>query len=128
MNVESNQRRAVLSWLFVGTLLVLCGVLGVLQYRWIGEVSLAARARLHGNLQASLDRLSRDFNSEIATACRALLPANSSEAEYAARYEQWRKPAAARFFAPSPSPSRSEEHTSELQSRQYLVCRLLLEK
>src|SRR3712207_7177691 len=25
-------------------------------------------------------------------------------------------------------PARSEEHTSELQSRQYLVCRLLLEK
>src|SRR3712207_7651287 len=25
-------------------------------------------------------------------------------------------------------PERSEEHTSELQSRQYLVCRLLLEK
>src|SRR3712207_8739385 len=32
---------------------------------------------------------------------------------------------------PSPRPVdwwRSEEHTSELQSRQYLVCRLLLEK
>src|SRR5438445_10234740 len=29
---------------------------------------------------------------------------------------------------PSPFRSRSEEHTSELQSRQYLVCRLLLEK
>src|SRR3712207_6877468 len=27
-----------------------------------------------------------------------------------------------------PPPDRSEEHTSELQSRQYLVCRLLLEK
>src|SRR3712207_7126282 len=27
-----------------------------------------------------------------------------------------------------PPPRRSEEHTSELQSRQYLVCRLLLEK
>src|SRR5947209_14155871 len=27
-----------------------------------------------------------------------------------------------------PRASRSEEHTSELQSRQYLVCRLLLEK
>src|SRR3712207_7470830 len=26
------------------------------------------------------------------------------------------------------SEPRSEEHTSELQSRQYLVCRLLLEK
>src|SRR3712207_7251263 len=27
-----------------------------------------------------------------------------------------------------PPHARSEEHTSELQSRQYLVCRLLLEK
>src|SRR3712207_8440089 len=27
-----------------------------------------------------------------------------------------------------PPRGRSEEHTSELQSRQYLVCRLLLEK
>src|SRR3712207_8583204 len=40
------------------------------------------------------------------------------------------------FFAPNGSIEphnvifdlRSEEHTSELQSRQYLVCRLLLEK
>src|SRR3712207_8629380 len=29
---------------------------------------------------------------------------------------------------PRATPPRSEEHTSELQSRQYLVCRLLLEK
>src|SRR3712207_8147176 len=39
---------------------------------------------------------------------------------------------AASLTTPNPvlvaSPSRSEEHTSELQSRQYLVCRLLLEK
>src|SRR3712207_7327378 len=38
-----------------------------------------------------------------------------------------------RFRAPSAledgrAGGRSEEHTSELQSRQYLVCRLLLEK
>src|SRR3712207_8979035 len=31
-------------------------------------------------------------------------------------------------FAPRCPIARSEEHTSELQSRQYLVCRLLLEK
>src|SRR3712207_8106471 len=30
--------------------------------------------------------------------------------------------------APLSRATRSEEHTSELQSRQYLVCRLLLEK
>src|SRR3712207_7372971 len=35
---------------------------------------------------------------------------------------------AARQATASPHPARSEEHTSELQSRQYLVCRLLLEK
>src|SRR5258707_10680972 len=41
---------------------------------------------------------------------------------------------AARRALPCPQPAlatgqtRSEEHTSELQSRQYLVCRLLLEK
>src|SRR3712207_8141393 len=35
--------------------------------------------------------------------------------------------APAASIAPMAS-SRSEEHTSELQSRQYLVCRLLLEK
>src|SRR2546430_12202605 len=29
---------------------------------------------------------------------------------------------------PAPSPRRSEEHTSELQSQSNLVCRLLLEK
>src|SRR2546429_4700855 len=31
-------------------------------------------------------------------------------------------------FAPALSNVRSEEHTSELQSRLHLVCRLLLEK
>src|SRR3712207_7027940 len=45
-----------------------------------------------------------------------------------------RRPRSSRLRARPPPPSppplspRSEEHTSELQSRQYLVCRLLLEK
>src|SRR3712207_7644279 len=33
-----------------------------------------------------------------------------------------------RSLLPPGTDTRSEEHTSELQSRQYLVCRLLLEK
>src|SRR5690606_40469983 len=37
-------------------------------------------------------------------------------------------PAGARAGTRRPGPSRSEEHTSELQSRENLVCRLLLEK
>src|SRR3712207_8181608 len=45
-----------------------------------------------------------------------------------------RRAASAMTFSPALSHRttsrglRSEEHTSELQSRQYLVCRLLLEK
>src|SRR3712207_7898894 len=38
------------------------------------------------------------------------------------------EPPSGRLRLLSCSLSRSEEHTSELQSRQYLVCRLLLEK
>src|SRR3712207_8852974 len=41
-----------------------------------------------------------------------------------------RKRSVADFTSAKPlrAAERSEEHTSELQSRQYLVCRLLLEK
>src|SRR3712207_9019480 len=38
----------------------------------------------------------------------------------------WSSPDAS--FSAESAGRRSEEHTSELQSRQYLVCRLLLEK
>src|SRR3712207_8459391 len=47
---------------------------------------------------------------------------------------QWRARMEARGLKPATvyarvsRVSRSEEHTSELQSRQYIVCRLLLEK
>src|SRR3712207_7174353 len=37
-------------------------------------------------------------------------------------------PSAVARWSPGSPATRSEEHTSELQSRQYLVCRLLLEK
>ena len=97
MNTGGNRWRTTLSWLIVAGLFVLCGVLGVLQYRWIGEVSVAARDRLRGSLQASLYRLSIDFNTEIASACRALLPAGmespnpAAETEIAANFALWKK-------------------------------------
>src|SRR3712207_8270777 len=50
----------------------------------------------------------------------ARAPADSSRPRAAA--QSWRDAVAAL------SVGRSEEHTSELQSRQYLVCRLLLEE
>src|ERR1035437_10471296 len=52
------------------------------------------------------------------------LPAGSAESapSPAPPRSKWSSPACAACF------HRSEEHTSELQSRQYLVCRLLLDK
>src|SRR3712207_7949314 len=43
-------------------------------------------------------------------------------------WRRLRRREAERTFAGARLEERSEEHTSELQSRQYLVCRLLLEK
>src|SRR3712207_7541585 len=40
----------------------------------------------------------------------------------------WPEGEGQQLFQGKAPPDRSEEHTSELQSRQYLVCRLLLEK
>ncbi len=94
MGPNNNPQRAWLSWLFVGALAVLSACLGLMQYRWIGEVSRAERERLRASLQASLNRLSQDFNWELASACSALAPDDASrdsiaaarEAEYAAKY------------------------------------------
>src|SRR5436305_9941646 len=41
---------------------------------------------------------------------------------------QWQTGVCARIWTGAGSAARSEEHTSELQSRPHLVCRLLLEK
>ena len=92
-----GSRRAVSSWLFVGALLLLCAVLGVLQYRWTGEVSLAARDRMRASLQDSLNRVSQDFNQEISAAARGLIPAGlptdagAVERGVLANLDQWKR-------------------------------------
>ena len=95
MAIRKNHRRALLSWLFLGTLFALCGVLAALQYRWIGEVSVAARERLHGSLQATLFRLSQGLNTELANTFSGLIPPSSvndpqaAERDLVSRFEQW---------------------------------------
>src|SRR3712207_7888099 len=51
-----------------------------------------------------------------------------SPASAPGRRTRARRSSGSRVAPVSRTWSRSEEHTSELQSRQYLVCRLLLEK
>src|SRR3712207_8012854 len=67
------------------------------------------------------------FQPRRLTRCGARLDARCSEGPDARRQAGvLRRPWAG--SAARVSDRRSEEHTSELQSRQYLVCRLLLEK
>src|SRR3712207_7299950 len=77
------------------------------------------------------------FRSEDGPRRIAYAPRLSSHAQRARRlHEEGVEFIAPLAIAPVPHPCeiqlpldiRSEEHTSELQSRQYLVCRLLLEK
>jgi hypothetical protein len=96
MNVEKTNKRALLSWLFAVVLGGLCVTLGVIQYRWIGEVSLAEHDRLRSSLQASLGRISEDFDAEIRSACSALSTDPSTpdeegrERELAVQFTRWR--------------------------------------
>ena len=98
MRAPSNHGRRWFSWLALCLMFALCGTLGFLQYRWIGEVSVAARERLHGSLQASLMRLSQDFDDEIRSTSFALMPqgaaagagAGSLERQLESRFRQWK--------------------------------------
>src|SRR5438445_8660237 len=70
---------------------------------------------------SSVDILSPSFSSTGASSASATGSPSGTDLIFGPR-----------MTSPLPSgmtsPARSEEHTSELQSRQYLVCRLLLEK
>src|SRR5207247_9846179 len=71
----------------------------------------------------------------IGCSAKAIARSKSSSIEFARRTPVWENTASAARSEPPREPVwdtaarlRSEEHTSELQSRVELVCRLLLEK
>src|SRR3712207_8397561 len=67
-------------------------------------------------------------NSAVAKYCAELKMAEAVPRSLAGNQAATMRPLAGRRFRQADQKTRSEEHTSELQSRQYLVCRLLLEK
>src|SRR3712207_7643856 len=69
--------------------------------------------------------LFRSLTAAAMTPCMRLYAhlGRSLSPETAGEYAEW-----VTTYADPAFEGRSEEHTSELQSRQYLVCRLLLEK
>src|SRR5690349_24880705 len=90
------RQRAWLSWASVSLLAVLCAVLAVKQYEWIGEITAAERTRLREELQTRLLALSRNLNETVVADCYGLLPtaeelAQGRDAAYAVRYLRWRE-------------------------------------
>src|SRR3712207_7112428 len=82
---------------------------------------------------STLFRSVRDLVETYAEPCDAVVFLQTIEhvREPAALLEHIRgilRPGGVAYVSTPNVLTRSEEHTSELQSRQYLVCRLLLEK
>jgi signal transduction histidine kinase len=92
-----RKRQAWLAWASVSLLAVLCAVVAVLQYRWIGGISEAERQRLQSHLQVQLDSLRRNFNDAIVSPARALLPDNDLidrsgwEVAFGYQYTRWKQ-------------------------------------
>ena len=93
--IKLQHRRALLSWASVAALAVLCAALGLLQYRWIGEIAEAERARLREDLKTRLTALGEAVGAGIIADWRALIaPAYAiarlgREAAYAAAWARW---------------------------------------
>jgi signal transduction histidine kinase len=74
--------------------LILLPALAVLQYRWVGQVSVAERERMQRNLRNAAIQFRDSFDAEIARAFGALqVGANTARdgfsEQYSDRYEAW---------------------------------------
>ena len=81
-------------WLLLGLLALLPGM-AYMQYRWIGQVSDAARERAKTRLENSVEQLVTEFDAEVTRAHLAfwLMPGSDPEQDaferFATRYREW---------------------------------------
>src|SRR2546427_5569369 len=95
-------KKQVLIWLALAALLAVCPVFGAVQDEYILRCSPTAISGVLSRHGMTLVRSASEYSVYLVRS-----PAGAPPAQYL---------------------SRSEEHTSELQSQSNLVCRLLLEK
>ena len=81
MDLLTSARRKLFSWLLLGAMALLVGVLAVLQYNWIGEVSHVEQKSLAEKLRLDLDSIRRDFDREIGGQVSALIPSEGEIAD-----------------------------------------------
>jgi len=128
--VNARSQQPFIEWGLVLFLLVLCGILTVLQHHWTGEVSRAEVTRLRGALSEQAQSLVRDFDSELAQSCRALLPGLSElntqgrEAAHVARLREWKSaspgPLFTRIAVVVPAQDGLELHGLDRQAEKFV--------
>jgi len=100
MDPDQIRRRAPVLWLFMALLVGLVCVLAVLQYNWIGEISVNEQKQRLSDLQAAANKMSNAFNAELNTAAEALQPGDQLVQDmgrlkaYENRYREWHASAA----------------------------------
>jgi signal transduction histidine kinase len=78
----------------VAALLLVLGLLATLQYRWVGQVGEAERARLLSGARTRVEQLAQDFDREVTRGFAWLqvdadMLGEDGGARYAPRYERW---------------------------------------
>src|SRR5947209_15061020 len=90
--------------------------------------SLAGVIAAGANVVVNIDKSAQRMSVAVDGANRYSFPVSTGRAGFGTPNGTYRPERLARTWFSRAAAARSEEHTSELQSRQYLVCRLLLEK
>jgi hypothetical protein len=88
MTTASTSRLTLASVVLIAILLT---VLGILQYRWVGELSEFEGERMRRNLPAAAERLRNDFTRELDDIWR-IFSARRGEhvpAAFVAAYREW---------------------------------------
>jgi signal transduction histidine kinase len=91
-------RERLFRWVAVPALAGVLALLAVLQYKWSGQVSAAAKEQMQSNLQVSLLGFRQDFARELGSAgveIRAALDSSAaiSPAQLAEQFQHWQQTA-----------------------------------
>lgn len=79
----------------VAAMLVVLTLLATLQFRWVGQVAEAERARLQAGARTRVEQLAQDFDREVTRVFAslrvdaAMLDGADGGSRYAARFERW---------------------------------------
>lgn len=115
-SIKPPHEERTYSILAVTALIAVLVLLGILQYRWSGEISQAASDRMQSNLHKSMGEFRERLTRELGDACLSLQPSpdlrpGAFAVQYAETFQQWQRSSphglliGAAYLANQPSPA-----------------------